>query len=133
MIKIAHMLLIFVSCLLPLQAANTDLIEKNLAVEEREIYLVVVYNVSRDVPAPMSRMQFEATIVKVVRGRREFGRKIKFSRVYEKVPADIDKYEGGMFYVVYDKSPMNGSPKQGQLYVDAQHPERFFKYSSAKK
>lgn len=133
MTKTTYILLFFIFYFLPLQASNSDLIEKNLANKEREIYLVVVYNISREVDAAKNRMQYEATVIKSVRGGKSIGDKIKFSRVYETVPADIEKYEGEMFYVVYDKSPMNGSPKQGQLYVDAQHPERFFKYSPTKK
>jgi|LakMenEpi03Aug12_release.lakeMendotaPanAssembly.Ray.scaffolds.fasta_scaffold164360_2 hypothetical protein len=95
--------------------------------ETAELYVVVVFGVSPIPNAPKNTMRFEATVVRVFRGGKKIGEKVTFDRVYEAEPLRVNDYLGGIFALVFEKTPMNGSPNQGMLYVDAQDPEAFFR------
>ena len=98
--------------------------------EDVECYLITIYDAKagkNNIKKP--QMDIKATIVGVIKGKREIGDKIEFDRVCDKGFREGSKYEGEMYYVFYHRAPMNGSPNQGQLYIDSQDAVSLFKFA----
>jgi len=97
--------------------------------QDKESYLIVIYEAKPAKDTFKNNTQFNATIVQVLNGKKKVGDKIIFNRVFEEKPEDFSRFIGGMFYVRYDKATMNGSPIEGQFYVDSQDPTTLAPYS----
>ena len=80
-------------------------------------------------PIKKPQLDFKATIVQVIRGKKAVGQKIRFDRVSDSGFQDVSEYAGEMYFVFYHKAPMNGSPIQGQYNIDSQHPFSMFGYT----
>ena len=97
---------------------------------DNECYLIAIFdtkNGSNRLRIP--QLDIKATIVGVLRGKKRIGDKIEFSRLSDEAFSKPSDFEGELCYIIYHKQPMDGSPIQGQFYVDPQDPLSMFKYT----
>ena len=73
------------------------------------------------------KLEIEATIVEVYRGKRKIGDRIKFTRVFDGKFGDISHLHGSLYFVRFDKAP---NPAIKQTIVDAQDPQAVFSYTA---
>ena len=73
------------------------------------------------------KLEIEATIVEVYRGKRKIGDRIKFTRVMDGKFGDISHLHGSLNFVRFDK-PDN--PDSKETFVDGQDPQAVFSYST---
>ena len=73
------------------------------------------------------KLEIEATIVEVYRGKRKIGDRIKFTRVMDGKFGDISHLQGSLNFVRFDKSD---NPDSKVTFVDGQDPQAVFGYSS---
>ncbi len=105
---------------------------ETLHVQTSECYLISIYDAKNGKWNNWkSKLDIKATIVGVVKGTKNVGDKISFHRVGDGGFKEGSKYEGELYYIFYYKTPMDGSPAQGEYHIDAQDPLAMYKYSEA--
>ena len=103
---------------------------ETLHIETSECYLITIYNAKNSKWNNWKpKLDIKAAIVGVVKGKRKIGEKISFYRVSDGGFKEGSKYEGELYYIFYYKTPMDGSPAQGEYHISIQDPLAMYKYS----